>query len=43
MRMRPVRGFEKYLNFYMPRADGIEIVRILHSARDIESLFQGTE
>ena len=39
MRMRPVRGFEKYLIFYLPGADGIEVVRVLHSARDIERIF----
>lgn len=30
---------EKYLIFYLPLDDGIEIVRVLHGARDIESLF----
>jgi toxin ParE1/3/4 len=28
-----------YLIFYFPLTDGIEIVRVLHGARDIESLF----
>jgi toxin ParE1/3/4 len=28
-----------YLIFYRPLADGIEIVRVLHGARDIDSLF----
>jgi hypothetical protein len=27
-----------YLVFYMPRGHGIEVVRILHGARDIERL-----
>lgn len=28
-----------YLIFYFPLTDGVEIVRVLHGARDIESLF----
>jgi toxin ParE1/3/4 len=34
-----VNGFENFLVFYRPVDDGIEIIRILHGARDIESLF----
>ncbi|MDR4483166.1 MAG: type II toxin-antitoxin system RelE/ParE family toxin [Nitrospirales bacterium] len=29
----------KYLIFYLPLDDGVEIVRVLHGARDLESLF----
>ena len=39
MRFHLVRGFPKYLIFYMPRSDGIEVVRILHGARNLEALF----
>ena len=39
MRFHLVRGFRKYLIFYIPRVDGIEIVRVLHGARDLEALF----
>jgi toxin ParE1/3/4 len=28
-----------YVIFYSPRSGGVQIVRILHSARDIDSLF----
>lgn len=28
-----------YVIFYQPITDGVEIVRVLHSSRDIESLF----
>lgn len=31
--------FQGYVIFYRPIADGVEIARILHSSRDIESLF----
>lgn len=35
IRMHPVEGFERHLIFYFKRDDGIEIVRVLHSARDL--------
>jgi toxin ParE1/3/4 len=41
VRMLPVGGFERYLIFYRPARDGIEVLRVLHGARDIESLFGG--
>lgn len=31
--------FERYILFYQPIAVGIEIIRVLHSARDVESEF----
>lgn len=31
--------FGRYVIFYLPLADGIEVVRILHSARDIDAVF----
>jgi len=40
MRWHSVRGFRKYLVFYIPRSDGIEVVRVLHGARDLEVLFR---
>jgi len=41
MRRAPVSRFKAYLVFYLPRARGIEVVRVLHGARDIERLFTG--
>jgi toxin ParE1/3/4 len=38
LRMWPIRGFDKYLIFYRPIEDGIEIVRVLHGAQDIQSI-----
>jgi toxin ParE1/3/4 len=29
-----------YLVFYRPRPDGIELLRVLHGARDLEALFE---
>lgn len=40
VRMWRVRGFENYLIFYRPRKDGIEVLRLIHGARDIASLFE---
>jgi toxin ParE1/3/4 len=34
-----VNGFKNYLIFYREREDGVEIVRVLHGARDIEAVF----
>ena len=39
MRMSPIPNFPKYLIFYRPTETDLEILRVLHSARDIESLF----
>jgi toxin ParE1/3/4 len=43
MRRAPVSGFTAYLLFYMPRAGGIDVFRVLHGARDIEHLFAEEE
>ena len=40
IRMRAVGGFEKYLIFYRQTDDGIEVIRILHSARDIAAIMR---
>ena len=34
-----VKGFEKYLIFYLPVTDGVKILHIVHSARDYRTLF----
>jgi toxin ParE1/3/4 len=40
MRWHSVKGFRRYLIFYIPRSDGIEIVRVLHGARDLDAIFR---
>jgi toxin ParE1/3/4 len=40
LRVRRIPGFEKHLIFYRAVADGIEIVRVLHGARDIDRLLE---
>lgn len=39
IRLVPIRDFEKYVVFYRSLNDGIEIVRVLHGARDYPALF----
>ena len=39
-RMFPVRGFEKYLVFYVPTAGGVEVTRVLYATRNIRALFE---
>ena len=38
LRMHPVQGFRRWLVFYLERPGGIEILRLLHGARDLEAL-----
>ncbi len=40
IRIFPVKNFKKYLIFYKPLRDGIEVVRVLHGARDLRSIFE---
>lgn len=40
MRSWPVTGFENHLIFYRPIEDGIEVIRVLHGARDIARIFK---
>jgi len=39
VRMWRVKGFESYLIFYAVTENQIELIRVLHSSRDIEELF----
>jgi toxin ParE1/3/4 len=36
MRSCPIKGFNNYLVFYRPTVEGIEVLRVIHGARDIE-------
>lgn len=35
--------FERYLIFYFPIDDGVDIVRVLHNARDIDTVLVRAE
>ncbi|HEV2500318.1 MAG TPA: type II toxin-antitoxin system RelE/ParE family toxin [Terriglobia bacterium] len=39
-RMFPLHEFPKHLIFYRPVENGIEVIRVLHGARDLEKLFE---
>lgn len=43
MRRMPVKEFGNYLIFYLPHSGGIDIIRVIHGARDIENLFRAEE
>jgi toxin ParE1/3/4 len=34
-----VEGFRNYLIFYRPAGEGVEIIRVLHGAHDLDALF----
>lgn len=35
-----IKGFERYLIFYRSEKHGIEVVRIIHSARNLDAIFE---
>ena len=43
LRVWRVRGFPKYLIFYRSDLNGIEVVRVLHSARDIDRVLDHSD
>ena len=38
IRQQAVKGFKKYLVFYRPTDLGVEILRVIHGARDIQAI-----
>jgi toxin ParE1/3/4 len=36
-------AFGRYVVFYLPLSRGIEVVRVLHGSRDIESIFENEQ
>lgn len=43
VRMIKVKGFEHYLLFYLEREDRIDVVRVLHSARNLPQALRESE
>ena len=41
IRVFAVKGFRKYLVFYQIIATGVEIIRVIHGSRDIETILEG--
>lgn len=40
LRTYPIRGYRKYIVFYRPMADGIEVVHVIHGARGIRRVLR---
>lgn len=40
LRSWPIPGFRTYRIFYLPTPSGIDIVRVLHAARDVRSILE---
>jgi toxin ParE1/3/4 len=40
LRVFRIKGFPNHLAFYLERANGIEIVRVVHGARDLDVVLQ---
>ena len=35
-----VKGFERMLVLYLPRADGVDVLRVVHGSRNLQALFE---
>ena len=40
VRMLAIKDFENYLLFYLEREDCVDVIRVLHGARDIPEALQ---
>ena len=40
VRVFPIQGFERHLTFYRRVTGGIEVLRVLHGARDVERVLE---
>ncbi|MEH2454358.1 type II toxin-antitoxin system RelE/ParE family toxin [Nostoc sp.] len=38
VRQQAIKGFKKYLVFYLPSDSGVEILRVIYGGRDIEAI-----
>lgn len=43
LRVWPISGFDRHLIFYRPISEGIEIVRVLHGARNIDRIIAAVD
>jgi len=41
LRHHPIQGFPKHIVSYLPTDLGIEVIRVLHGARDLHTLLAG--
>lgn len=40
VRVWPIRRFRKYLIFYRPKRNGVEILRVIHGSRNIDAALE---
>jgi toxin ParE1/3/4 len=40
VRQLPIKGFKKYLIFYQIQADTVDVIRVLHSAQNLENILE---
>lgn len=40
LRVHPVKGFRKYLICYLPLPDGVQVLRVIHAAQDVDRFFR---
>jgi toxin ParE1/3/4 len=43
VRQYAIKGFKRFLIFYRVTDDGVDILRVLHGARDVEMLLEGND
>jgi toxin ParE1/3/4 len=43
IRSWPITGFRNYLIFYRPIENGVEILHVIHGARDIDAIFESPD
>ncbi len=43
VRQQSIKGFKNYLVFYQTTDNGVEIIRVIHGARDIQAIFEEAE
>lgn len=39
LRFWPIQGFENFLIFYLPTPTGIDVIRVIHGAQDLDRIF----
>jgi toxin ParE1/3/4 len=43
LRSWAIRGFATFLVFYRPTQRGIEVIRVLHGARDLDAILEAED
>src|SRR5258705_6671396 len=40
LRSYPIRGYRNYIVYYLPRQDGIDVVHVIHGARNLRKVLR---